>query len=327
MPRADRAADDPVELTVGEGAAGRLDVFLARHLPDLSRRRTRELIDRGLVRINGRRARKGGAVQPGDVVRIDAAAEPVRLAPQPALPVPVIYADAAIVVVDKPGGLPSEARRAADRDTVANFLVAQYPEVEQASPNALEAGLVHRLDPGTSGVLVAARTPEAFRELRRQFRDHEVAKEYLALVEGDLARAGRVDLPIAHVPRHPRRMSVCADPRRARRLRARPAVTTYRPLERFGAATLAIIETRTGVRHQIRVHLAAIGHPVVGDSLYGTGTAQSFTASRPLLHARQLRFRHPARQGSASTFTVEAPLPADMQQALRWLRAHAAIRR
>lgn len=325
MPRADKAAGDRVELTAAEGATGRLDVFLTRHLPDLSRRRTRELIDRGLVRINGRRARKGAAVQPGDVVRIDAAAEPVRLAPQPALPVPVIYADAAIVVVDKPAGLPSEARRAADCDTVANFLIARYPEVELASPNPLEAGLAHRLDPGTSGVLVAARTPEAFRELRRQFRDHEVAKEYLALVEGDIARAGRVDLSIAHIPRHPRRMCACADPRRARRLRARPAVTVYRPLERFGVATLVAIETRTGVRHQIRVHLAAIGHPVAGDPLYGTGKAQSFMASRPLLHARQLQFRHPARRGS--TCAVEAPLPADMQDALHWLRAHAAIRR
>jgi len=318
------SSSDPLitTLVVPGGMTMRLDRFLAQRLHGGSRQRARELIAARAVRVNGRRAGKASPLRPGDVVtvarRTADASHSAALTPEPGLAVRILYEDAAIVALDKPAGMPSTAARTGDRGTVANFLAGRYPETVRLGGRAVEAGLAHRLDTGTSGVLLAARTVDALQALRRQFRRHEIEKTYLALVAGDIDAEGMISHPIAHAPRHPRRMTVCRTAERARRLKAREAVTFYRPIERFGTATLLEIRMRTGVRHQIRVHLASIGNPLLGDSLYNRDLGPMSRAPRLLLHASQIRFRHPL---TGTPVAVSAARPRDLGVVLRELRA------
>ncbi len=300
---------------VQDDDCGRLDQFHVRHLPAWSRRQARAAIGAGAVLVNGRRGRKGQALQPGDMVRADRSVLDRALVAQPDLALPVLYADEALIAIDKPAGMPAIAMRADDRDTVANFLLGRYPALRGIGGSAFEAGLAHRLDTATSGVLVAGRTDATWRRLRGQFRDRLVDKLYLALVAGEVRQRGTVAAPIAHRPRRPSAMCVCPQPERARALRARPALTHYRPLRRLPAATLLAVRILTGVRHQIRVHLASIGHPVLGDALYGDRTA-SHALPRLLLHAVRLRFAHPT---DARRVIIRSPLPEEFRAALRRL--------
>lgn len=281
----------------------RLDRFLAANWGPLSRRHTREIIAAGAVRVNGTIARKGLSLRDGDVVEVAADAL-AATAPrtEPGLAIAVLYEDAELIALDKPAGLPAVALRPSDAGTVANFLLAYAPETADAGRTPLEAGLVHRLDSGTSGVLLAARTREAWMVLRDQFRARQVGKRYVAWIDGAIAGPGSVGDPIAHHPRRPRLMVVCAEPARAARLGARPAHTRYRPLAPRPGGTLVEVQIETGVRHQIRVHLAAAGHPVRGDVLYGGSVAP-----RMLLHAVELTIRHPA---DGRTLRIASPLPA-----------------
>lgn len=284
----------------------RLDRFLAAHTGARTRRQTAAIIAAGAVRVNGRAARKGDRLQRGDVVEIDPCAHGDERPPaEPDLALRILVEDDAVIAVDKPAGLPSVALTSHDRGTVANFLVAHAPETATAGHSPLEAGLAHRLDTGTSGVLLAARSAAAWCALRAQFTQRTVRKHYLAWVDGDVATAGVRREPIAHHPRRPSAMVVCPDPARARALRARPALTRYRPLARRGHATLLAVEISTGVRHQIRVHLAHAGHPVCGDSLYG-GSA----APRLMLHAAALTLRHPI---DGRPLSINSPPPGDFQ--------------
>lgn len=306
-----------LQIVVDESESVRLDAFLARHLAGASRRAIRDLIAAGGARVNGRRARKGDLVHPQDRVTLAGLEPPAapRLIAQPELPVRVLFEDEAVVAIDKPPGMPTHPLRSGERGTAANFLAGRYPELAQVG-RPLEAGLVHRLDPGTSGVLLAARSDPAYRELRKMFRERRIEKVYLALVEGALDRQQRVTTPIAHRPRTARRMQVCPDRKHAHQLRARPAITSVRPRELYAQATLVEITITTGVRHQIRVHLASIGHPVVGDRLYGHGSALVADPERPLLHAARLGFRHPL---TARRTAVEAALPPDFEAVVRQL--------
>lgn len=283
-------------------AGARLDRFLGEHCGPLTRRQTRAIIAAGAVRVNGRRAHKGDTLRAGDVVEIDRdALTPAVPQGQPELAVPVLYEDDALIALDKPSGMPSVALAGSERDTAANFLLARLPAAATIGGSPLEAGLVHRLDTGTSGVLLAAREATAWAALREQFRQRQVGKRYVALVEGAVVRSGEIAAPIAHHPRRPRLMVVCRDARHAGELAARAARTTYRPLARRGPATLLELTIDAGVRHQIRVHLAALGHPVCGDTLYGAAPA-----ARLMLHAAALRIRHPS---SGRALTIESPLP------------------
>lgn len=295
----------------------RLDVFLCRTVPACSRRTAQRAIASGAVRINGHRARKGQTVGDSDRVEVpDELYEPATLPPNPALSVVVLYADAALIAIDKPAGMPSHALRPGETDTAANFLLARFPELAGVGTHRREPGLVHRLDTDTSGILLAARTQPAFLALRAQFAGHSVRKEYLALVHGDVAVAGKIDTPIAH-DRHNRRkmrLATSADPH------ARPALTRYRPLERLGAGTLVHVEIATGVRHQIRVHLSGLGHPLIGDHLYGSGDAAAL-APRHLLHASRITIAHP---DSGASLTISSPIPADFAAALERLRHHSS---
>jgi len=303
----------PRDLVVpGDCPPMRLDQFVAAHLPGASRRRVRGQD----LRLNGRRARPATPVHPGDVVTVpDALAGEARLegAPQPELS--VLFEDDCIVAVDKPAGMQSVALRPEDAGTVANFLVWAFPDTRDAG-GALEGGLVHRLDQGTSGVLVAARTPAAYAALRAQFAAHRVEKDYLALVEGGVAEAGRIDVPIAHDRRQRERMVACDDAGSAERLAARPASTEYLPVVRYARETLLRIRMRSGVRHQVRVHLASIGHPIVGDMLYGSGRPHRWVR-RLALHASRVRLHHPRR---GETLEIESRLPTDLETAFRQLR-------
>ncbi len=291
---------------VPEGASWRVDRLLADALAPASRRTIHALLEAGAIRIDGRRARKGDIVRGERSVEIDAP-DLSALAAEPELTLAVLHEDARCIALDKPAGRPGHALRANQRGTVANFLAARYPECLAAGANALEAGLVHRLDTDTSGVLLAARDAGAWRTLRTAFGAGEVEKRYLALVAGDVPSGGEIRRAIAADDR--RRVRVLAD--EAPGAGARPAVTRYRPLRRSPVATLVEVEIPTGVRHQIRAHLAAIGHPVLGDGTYG---APSPEAPRHLLHASRLAFRSP---DGDREIVVESPLPEDFAEALR----------
>jgi 23S rRNA pseudouridine1911/1915/1917 synthase len=310
-----------MDITVPEGTTGRLDVFLARRT-GVSRRRVREWIRSGAVTVNDARTAKGRGVQPGDRIRVaDETVAGTGLTPEPTLAATLLWEDAEVVAALKPAGMPTHARRPTDHGTLANFLIAQHPELHAVGRVGLEAGVVHRLDTGTSGIVLAARTPRAYARLRQLFRAQRVEKEYHALVAGDVSAPGTINAPIAHAPRSAKRMRACLDPDAARTLRARPASTSYRPLERFGSATLVAVRIRSGVRHQIRVHLAAAGHPLIGDPLYAR--ARSLGDAPPgrlLLHASRVAFPHPV---TGATIALEAPLPPDFVAALEALRRSA----
>jgi 23S rRNA pseudouridine1911/1915/1917 synthase len=279
----------------------------------------RELFEAGRVRVNGRLARKGDSVGEGDTLRIelsDAEAAP-RPLPDTELAIDVLFEDPDLVALNKPAGIPTLPLRIGERGTLANFLATRYPDSTTVG-GAFESGLVHRLDTGTSGVILAARTPEAYRQLRGQFWRREVSKSYLALVHGSLKASATIDVPIAHAAHNVRRMEVPSAKEEAARSKARPAITAFRPVRRFGRATLVAVRIHTGVRHQIRVHLATIRHPIVGDDLYAQSASNAASpdrleTDRPLLHARRLRFAHPT---DGRLVRIVAPLPADLRAVL-----------
>jgi 23S rRNA pseudouridine1911/1915/1917 synthase len=306
------------ERSVEPGECGRLDSYLFRlPLTGLSRRTIQRHLDSGLIAVNGRAARKGQQVVPGDLIRfpLSLLKPNAALRGQPALPVKVLFADDDCLALDKPAGMASVALAADDTGTLANFLVAHFPETATAGSSPLESGLVHRLDQGTSGVVLAARNRDSWEHLRRQFADRRVFKEYWAIVMGDCSESRRIETPIGPVAGHAERMQVAIGRARKRAQPPRPALTEIRPRQRLGAATLLEVVIETGVRHQIRVHLASIGHPVIGDDLYGGGHRVS--PARPLLHARRVRFRHPR---TGATITVVAPPPPDFRAALARFR-------
>jgi 23S rRNA pseudouridine1911/1915/1917 synthase len=292
----------------------RLDSFLASRLPSLSRRAIHELIHQRQVLVNGRPRKKGEPVSPGDCITAPA---PLPLQANEHVSVRIVYVDHAIVVVQKPAGLPSVAQRHTDTATVANFLAARFPDTVYASPQPLEAGLVHRLDTATSGLLVAARTQAAYTCLRHQFHTQAVDKKYIALVTGHLHPTGQTTFFLAPTGRRGHRMRIVAAGKGQR------AVSAYTLLESLPQHTLLEAVILTGVRHQLRAHLAAMGHPIVGDPLYEGAEP----APRLCLHAHLLAFTHPTT-GQPLSFT--SPLPQDMlalvaeRRLLTGKAAHAA---
>jgi len=305
----ERRAAETATLVVQPGEEGRLDQFLARRVVGTSRRRAQLAVAAGAVRVNGRSARKGQVVRAHDVVAVDLPAFESEATPQPELEVPILYADDALIAVDKPAGMPSIAVRATDRDTVANYLLGRYPDLRAVGESRLEAGLVHRLDTATSGVLVAARTAEAWRALRAAFTARRVGKLYLAVVAGDVVRSGAIVLPIGQAAARSPKVRVHHTPALHGVTRARPALTRYRPLRRLGTATLVAVSIATGVRHQIRAHLAAIGHPVLGDAVY-TDAQTAHRTHRLLLHAARLSLPHPT---TGRRLRLRCRLPEDFQ--------------
>ena len=289
----------------------RLDKAVAK-LFSVSRGRAMDWIAEGRVRIDGRRAPKGAQVAAGAQITVDLP-PPDQPVPQPELPIRIVHADQYLVVADKPAGMPSHPLKPGEGGTAANALVGRFPELASVGPAAREGGLVHRLDTDTSGLLLAARTEAAHAMLRAQFAARTVEKGYLALVAGEIHAGGEIALPLLHDPRDASRMVAASDPDYAAEHGARPALTTFAPVERRGGLTLLEVQIATGVMHQIRAHLAFIGHPLAGDALYGGPLLPGLP--RHFLHAARLGFAHP--DGSRASY--QSPLPADLQAALQSL--------
>jgi 23S rRNA pseudouridine1911/1915/1917 synthase len=306
----------PIELEVGEEQAGeRLDRMVAAEVGGLSRSQVQKLITDGHVRVAGRAARANLAVRPGDRVTVDVPAPaPATVAAEP-LPLVVLYQDDDLAVLDKPAGMVVHPSAGHASGTLVNALLHHLGGLSGVG-GELRPGIVHRLDRGTSGVMVVAKHDEAHRELARQFHDREIEKEYIALVWGVVQAGRRIDAAIGRDPGHRQRMST-----RARR--AREAVTRITRAYPLPGLTLCQVAIHTGRTHQIRVHLSCIGHPVVGDALYGgvhrrvQGDIRAVQRlTRPFLHAERLVFTHP-REGRRLEFT--AALPADLQDVLEAL--------
>ncbi|MGC4123113.1 MAG: RluA family pseudouridine synthase [Myxococcales bacterium] len=295
-------------------ASARLDRYLADAL-GISRRKLMDAFEAGEVRVDGRRARKGDKVVAGSEITADVPGETQPPKAQPELPLKVLVEDPAFLVVDKAAGMPTHPLDEGESGTLANALVARYPECGQASEDPRECGLAHRLDVETSGAMVAARSREVYLALRASFSGRDVEKRYLALVGGAPGEGGEIEIPIAHHPKNPRRMLACALPEDAEALKARPAVTRYKVVERLGDFALVEAEIPTGVMHQIRVHLSAVGAPVAGDTLYGG--AQVPGLNRQFLHAAKLAFPHPK---GGSRVEANAPLPPELESVLEALR-------
>jgi len=303
----------PIEIEVGAEQAGeRLDRMLAGELADLSRSQIQKLIADGHVLVAGRAARANLAVREGDRVSVALPApEPSTVEPE-ALPLTVLYQDADVAVLDKPAGMVVHPAAGHASGTLVNALLHHLTDLSGVG-GELRPGIVHRLDKGTSGVMVVAKNDEAHQELARQFHDREVEKEYVALVWGVVHAGRRIEAPIGRDPVNRQKMS-------ARARRARTAVTRVTRAHHMPGVTLCQVAIHTGRTHQIRVHLSSIGHPIVGDALYG-GVHRRVPAplravqrlTRPFLHAERLVFTHP-RDGRRMEFT--APLPDDLQQVL-----------
>lgn len=281
------------------GAGGRLDRVLAELDPDLSRSAAGRLAREGGVRRNGVAARPSEHVAEGDVLDY-AVPEPVALDPSPeAIPLPIVYEDDDLVVVDKPAGMVVHPAVGHGSGTMVHALLGMGGTWSTAGGDA-RPGIVHRLDRGTSGLIIAARTDAAHRALAAQLADRRLSRTYLAIVRGGLADdEGVVDAPIARHPRDRLRMAVVEGGRAAR--------TRFRALGRSSGHTLVRCDLETGRTHQIRVHLAALGHPVVGDELYGRHRRGE--PPRPMLHAWLLRLRHPR---TGAELRLQAPPPEDM---------------
>jgi 23S rRNA pseudouridine1911/1915/1917 synthase len=310
------------ELRTDESARGlRLDAWLARTLPGLSRARVQALVASGDVLLDGLPGRSSARLRPGQSLVVTVpAARPAR--PQAEdLPLTIVHEDAHLVVVDKPAGLVVHPGAGVASGTLVNALLHHVRDLSGVG-GVVRPGIVHRLDRGTSGLLVVAKDDATHAALARQFTRRAVAKEYLALVHGVPARReGEVDRPVGRDPLRRKRMSV-----RARR--GREARTSFRVLEAFDGASLLLVRIHTGRTHQIRVHLASIGHPVVGDAVYGGTRVPSSrrrearevlaAVARPALHAARLGFVHP---GTGEAVTFESAPPPDLATTLARLRA------
>ncbi len=287
----------------------RLDHYLVRTGFASSRRVAQELVERGLVRINGRRSKKSEIVGADDRIEVASTNRRAVIEPNADLPLELVHEDAAVLVVNKPGGVPCHPLNAEERDTVMNAVVARFPDVATVGEKPLEGGLLHRLDNGTSGALLIARNRGTFEKLRDAIRAGRIARRYEALVEGALDRKTEIDTPIAHHAKNARKMIV-GDPSSANPKRAgRAASTVVEPIRRVGEFTLLSIAPKTGSRHQIRVHLASIGHPIVGDTLYGGPASESLAHGRFWLHLCDVAFDSPA----VGHVKVTALIPEDLK--------------
>ncbi|MBL8717929.1 MAG: RluA family pseudouridine synthase [Myxococcales bacterium] len=296
-------------------------------LAEVSRAKAKALLENG-VRLNGRRAVKGALVKEGDTIEILEAADEGDMAaqPDPSLTLDVRLETDRILVVHKPAGLPTAPLRAGELGTLANAIVARFPDVAGVGPEPREPGLVHRLDTDTTGLVVVARNDAAFEELKNALRDGRVDKRYLAIVapgagsaraasvaaDGILPDTGAIDIPLAPHPKDKRRVFACVHARDVARLAPRPATTSFevkRRWENEDGDSRALVEARAAkaLRHQIRVHFAALGAPLLGDGLYGGPSAPDL--ARHALHASRVSY---GGGKAVPAFVVEAELPEDL---------------
>ncbi len=300
---------NPTVRATAERAGERLDVAVAS-MAEVSRSQAARLVDAGHVRLNGRPAARSVRVSAGDKVEIDLPdpvedAEPI---PQD-IPIPVVHEDAWLLVVDKPAGLVVHPAPGHASGTLVNALIARTGRRLPGEPG--RPGIVHRLDAGTSGLMIVALDGTAHERLRRMLSDREVSRTYLALVEGAPPAAGTIDAQIGRSSRDRKKMAVVAE--------GREAVTDFTQAEALPTTALLEVKPRTGRTHQIRVHLAGAGYPIVGDRVYGRDRklAKRLELERPFLHASGLAFSHPI---TGEPIALSRQLPDDLQRALALAR-------
>jgi 23S rRNA pseudouridine1911/1915/1917 synthase len=302
--------------TANEGE--RLDAFLASHIEGWSRARLQRLIEEADVLVNGLRVKASYKIHAGDEIEVELTPPPSTLFSPEDITLDVVYEDDELIVVNKAAGMVVHPAAGASSGTLANALAFRFQRLSTLGGMA-RPGIVHRLDKGTSGLMVVAKTELAHENLADQFRAREVFKSYVALVHGQVEKkTGQIDQPIARDPRNRTRMAVARG--------GRPALSIYRVRKRFERFTLLNVELKTGRTHQIRVHLAWLKHPVVGDEAYGGGRDKTVSdhkvrseiarIGRQFLHAEQLGFSHP-RTGKELRFT--AAIPTELQALLEAL--------
>jgi 23S rRNA pseudouridine1911/1915/1917 synthase len=307
----------PLPLTVPvEAENQRLDLFLASRFSETSRSAIQRAISGGDITVHGKTVKPSHRLRAGEEIAGEIPAAPVIDAVPEDIPLDIVYEDEEIMVVNKPAGMVTHPGAGAASGTLANGLVYYLNRIGRQPPRrggASRPGIVHRLDVGTSGLIVVAKTDRAHLNLAEQFESRSVMKDYTAMVYGAVKDdSGKIEAPIGRDPRNRVKMAVTRD--------GRQATTLYSVVERFDEFSLLDVEIKTGRTHQIRVHLAHIKHPVVADSTYGAGRANSIKSAklraeagrldRPFLHAARLGFAHPAT-GERMEFT--APLPPELR--------------
>jgi len=296
-----------IELTPQE-AGKRLDLVLHQRFPQFSRARLQDWIKSGHVLVNGERRRASYPARSGDAVIVEPAdLAPLNAAPEE-IPLTILYEDEDVVAIDKPAGMVVHAGAGIHSGTLVNALLHRFGSLSRTA-GELRPGIVHRLDRYTSGVLLVAKNDAAHQRLAEQFASRQVEKTYLALVHSRVKQdRARIEKPIARDPKQRVRMT-------ARLASGRAAWSEYRVLRRFEGFTLLEVRIGTGRTHQIRVHLASIGHPVVGDRLYGAPAkiAGQPTLPRYFLHAHRIKFAQPS---TGQPFTIESPLAPEL---VAWL--------
>ena len=290
----------------------RLDQVLARLFPQYSRSRLQDWLESGHIRIEGGISGRSSAlsrnekVMGGEVLALEPPKLPSAAAPQAQrMPLKIVFEDDALIVIDKPAGLVVHPGAGQPDRTLMNALLAHAP----ALAGVPRAGIVHRLDKDTTGLLVVAKTVEAQTSLVKQLADRTMGRTYVAVVQGDPQASGTIDAPVGRDMRTRTRMAVSN--------RGRPSRTAYKVLERFGHAALVECRLETGRTHQIRVHFQHIRHPLIGDTVYRRGTRRGVDFPRQALHAAELTLRHPT---SGETMTWKSPLPRDLRGLLETLR-------
>ena len=288
----------------------RADAALARLSGTLTRSAAQRLLEAGQVTSRGRVLKKNDRLEAGDPLEVEIPApQPLELTAED-IPLDIVYEDGDLIVLNKPKGLVVHPAVGHWSGTLVNALLHHCRDSLSGINGALRPGIVHRIDKDTSGLLVVAKNDFAHQNLAAQLQDHSLAREYVCLVTGGMrADSGTVDAPIGRHPADRKRMAVVAD--------GRPAVTHWQVLERFSGYTLLECRLETGRTHQIRVHMAHIGHPIVGDLVYGRKKPE-LGQDTQCLHARAITFRHPR---SGETVTLTCPLPPYLEALLRRLRA------
>lgn len=290
---------------------GRLDVYLRDHVPGLGRAVLRRMIESGLVRVDGRRASAAQRVRAGQRIELNAPASTAAV-PDAEAPLSLVYEDEALVIADKPAGMATHPLTPGERGTLASALLARFPEMANFGYSTREPGIVHRLDTDTSGLVLAARSAAAFEALRAQLDAGTIDKRYLALCRG-LPTAPAVHE--AHMIAQGKRVLVQLE---APSLRAQPIVTELTSATAYGSFALVELRVSRARRHQIRAHLAVLGHAIASDALYGGPMLPGLP--RHFLHASELRLKHPT---TGADLHVKAELPEDLQRALESARSAA----
>ncbi len=297
----------------------RLDLFLIEKFGQSRAFWKKELSRR--VKVNQKPAQKGMMLQGGEELQVEGLENSHQSSyiPDPQVAFKVCYEDEAVLVVEKTPGISVHPLKTSEKGTLFQGVLAQYPEIGNIGTSPREGGLLHRLDLETSGLVLFARTQKAYNFLKEELKKRRIEKEYIALVEGRVEKANaKIEIPIAHHPKNKKKMIAVFSEKMEKKLKSRPAVTLYQVLKKYENFTLLQIQLLTGLRHQIRIHLESLGHPILGDAIYGPPENHLHEIPRLFLHASRLTFRHPQ---SLQKIEVRCPLPEDLSKFLQTLSA------